>query len=93
MKLFLQKRTYYRVKRGQTAREIACAFSCPLRALIAYNGLSGEPEEGQILKIPPARNLYIVRGGESQTLLCGSAEQFEKRNGTKWLYPMQEIFL
>ena len=89
----MQRRIYYRVKRGQTAREIGRAFGCPLRALICLNGLAEDPREGEVLKIPPARNLYTVRGGESKALLCGSAEAFEERNGTKWLYPEQEVFL
>jgi len=49
---------------------------------------------GQVLIIPArAGNLYVVRGGESKTLLCGSPESFERKNATVWLYPAQEIFL
>lgn len=85
---------FYRVKKGQRVREIACAFGLPPRVLARENGLTEEAEEGQILKIPQERrNLYLVQGGESKTVLCGSAENFEKRNGTTRLYPTQIIFL
>ena len=93
MKLIRRDCIYYRVKRGQKLATVARAFGCPPRALAAFNDLSEEIEEGQIIKIPPCRNLYKVRGGESKSLLCGSEEGFEERNGTKCFYPAQQIFL
>lgn len=94
MKLSLVLSTYYRVKRGQTLACIARACSCPPRALAAYNGLTCEVCEGQVLRLPPkSYDLYTVRGGESKTLLCGSAGRFEEKNGTKYLYPAQVVFL
>lgn len=94
MELILDSCAYYRVKRGQTVREIARAFLLPARVLAAANGLVEEVRAGQVLRIPPrAGNLYTVRGGESKTLLCGSPENFFKKNATSCLYPMQEIFL
>lgn len=94
MKLSICVPDFYRVKKGQTLTEIASAFRLPPRVLAKANALNSEVREGQVLKIPAcAGNLYTVRGGESKTLLCGSKESFEERNGTKCLYPTQVIFL
>ena len=94
MKLLLKECGYYRVKKGQTLSEIARTFLVPARVLAVANGLTEEVRAGQVLKIPArAGNLYVVRGGESKTLLCGSPESFERKNATVWLYPAQEIFL
>lgn len=85
---------FYRVKKGQTLREIAFTFRIPPCVLARENELCEEVHEGQVLKIPKCRvNLYTVRGGESKTLLCGSKENFEQRNRTKCLYPTQVIVL
>ena len=94
MKLSLVPFAYYRVKKGQTLSMIARAYSCPPSVLVALNGLKKEPCEGEILLLPQSTyDLYTVRGGESKALLCGSKENFEKKNGTKCLYPCQEVFL
>lgn len=94
MELKLQETGFYRVKKGQSLSAIASVFRVPPRVLAAFNGLTGEPHEGAVLSIPPdRRNLYVVRGGESKSLLCGSAENFESRNHTKWLYPGQIVWL
>lgn len=93
MKLELLRRTYYRVKRGQSLALIAAAFGVPPRLLASVNALHAEPEEGRVLHIPPAGNMYTVRGGESRSLLCGSAERFAARNGTNALYPTQQVLL
>lgn len=85
---------FYRVKKGQKLCDVSKAFGVPSRLLAFCNGLKGEIREGQILRLPPlSGNLYTVRGGESKTLLCGTAEAFEEKNGTKHLYPTQTIFL
>ncbi|MCI8343390.1 MAG: LysM peptidoglycan-binding domain-containing protein [Clostridia bacterium] len=85
---------FYRVKKGQTLCAIARAFGYPPRFLAARNRLKEEVREGQILLLPAREgNLYTVRGGESKTLLCGSAQAFEERNGTKWLFPTQQVYL
>ena len=82
------------MKKGQTLSEIASVFRLTPCFLARENGLHEEVREGQVLVIPKcSRNLYVVRGGESKTLLCGSKENFEKRNATKCLYPTQTIFL
>ncbi|MGN0823064.1 MAG: hypothetical protein ACI4NG_04760 [Candidatus Gallimonas sp.] len=85
---------YYRVKRGQTLRMIAETFSLPPHCLARRNALSEEPEEGRILLIPAREsNLYVVRGGESKTQLCGSPSRYEEINGTAALYPAQTVLL
>lgn len=93
MNVQLVRTSTYRVKRGQTLCDVARAFCCPPSAVASLNALKEEPEEGRVLLIPPARDLYLVRGGESRTLLCGSEENFYARNGTSCLYPGQTVFL
>ena len=94
MKLSLVRTGLYRVKRGQTLCCVAHAFGLPPRVLAAENGLSEELFEGQLLKIPAAAgNLYIVRGGESRRLLCGSEENVERRNKTALLYIGQSVLI
>lgn len=94
VKLILQDREFYRVKKGQTLNGIALAFSVPARLIAAENGLQEEVRGGEILRIPARRgNLYTVRGGESKTLLCGGDEAFSEKNGTQWLYPTQKVVL
>lgn len=93
MELQLIRPKIHRVCRGQTLSSIARTFGVTPRVLAAANNLICEVEEGQLLTIPPAGNLYRVRGGESCTLLCGSLENFQKRNVTEHLYPTQEVLL
>ena len=94
MKLQLCEFEYYRVKRGQNLLSIAEAFFVPPRFLAVYNDLDDEPQAGRILKIPKqSGNLYVVKGGESKTLLCGSPENFEEKNKTTLLYPGQVVVL
>ena len=78
---------YYKIKEGQTLREIAAAFSVAERLLVKENGLTAEPKTGQILKIPFERgNGYTVRAGDTKALLCGSEENYAKKNGTDIFY-------
>ena len=94
MKLSLIQPTYYRVKRGQTISSIAKTYNLPPRLLAAKNSLDEEVREGQVLEIPGSSgNLYVVRGGESKTLLCGSPENFERKNGTACFYVGQVVLL
>ena len=93
MELQLIRPKIHRVCRGQTLSSIARTFGVTPRVLAAANNLICEVEEGQLLTIPPAGNLYRVRGGESCTMLCGSRENFYERNATKYLYPTQEVIL
>ena len=78
---------FYQVKKGQSLREIAEYFSVSERLLARENGLSAPPCAGQILRIPKAKgNAYIVQAGDTKALLCGSAEAYEKKNGTDVFY-------
>ncbi len=85
---------FYKVKCGQTVAEIARAFSTTTALLICENQLVEEAYDGQILKIPCSRgNLYTAQAGEGKTLLCGSEENFERKNGTSILYPGMKVLL
>ncbi len=94
MKLSLIVPKYYRVKRGQTVFTIAKTFSIPPKLLVLANDLHEEVEEGQVIKIPKAEgNLYVVQGGESKSMLCGSPENFLKLNGTACFYIGQTVLI
>ncbi len=82
-----ETRKYYQVKRGQSLGEIAEYFSVSPYLLARENGLQSPPEAGRILQIPTLKgNLYTVREGDTKELLCGSAERYERLNGTKLFY-------
>ena len=69
-------------------------FRLTARVLAEYNGLKEEPQEGEVLSIPKIfGNFYVVRGGESMKLLCGSRENFIAKNKTEHLYPGQIILI
>ncbi len=94
VKLELATGAYFRVKRGQTIAEIARVFHTTPRLIAAENGLSAPPQAGQVLKIPERTgDLYVVRGGESKTLLCGSPEAFARKNASEALYIGQCVVL
>ena len=60
MKLELEQKTYYRLKKGQSLADVASAYGVPPRVLAALNGLKEEPREGSVLQIPAERrNLYM----------------------------------
>lgn len=85
---------YYKVKKGQTLRVVAEAFSVPETRIAAENGLKGEITEGQLLRLPQEKgNLYIVRAGDTKELLCGSAGNYKKKNGTDAFYPGMKIWI
>lgn len=94
MELSLKQTRYYRVKRGQTLALIAETFRIPAPVLARENALTSDVEEGQVIIVPAVRrDVYCVRGGESKTLLCGSAARFSELNATACLYPGQIILL
>lgn len=94
MKLSLDIPRIYRVKKGQTLSSVANAFQVPPFLLARENALEEEISEGQVLLIGPVRgNAYVVRGGESKTLLCGSPARFEELNGTSCFYIGQRVYL
>ncbi|MBQ3220735.1 MAG: LysM peptidoglycan-binding domain-containing protein [Clostridia bacterium] len=85
---------YYKVKEGQTLRQIAEAFSVSAYLLARENGLTEEVQPGQILFIPPERgNAYRACATDTKPLLCGSVENYEKRNGGGVLYPGMLVIL
>ena len=84
----------YKVKDGQALQEIAEYFSVSLFLLAKINGLTAEPKKGQVLRIPKERgNAYIVREGDTKALLCGSEENYRKRNGTDVFYIGMRVIL
>ena len=88
---------YHKVQAGQTAKTIAEAYGVSVYRLALENGLKEEVSVGQILRIPLERgNTYTVQRGDTKSLLCGSAEAFDKRNaggGVGVLYPGMRIIL
>ena len=85
---------YYRVKQGQTVKDVAAAFGVAVGVLIRENALTQELYVGQVLKIPTARgNRYVAQAGDTRTLLCGSDEQYFQKNGTLTLYPGMSVIL
>lgn len=92
--LKMEIRQYYQVKDGQALRCIAEAFSVSERLLIQENNLTGEPFAGQILRIPAERgNAFTAQAGQSKSLLCGSEENYRKKNGTDILYIGMRVIL
>ncbi|MBO7298122.1 MAG: LysM peptidoglycan-binding domain-containing protein [Clostridia bacterium] len=92
LKIELQK--YYKVKKGQTLQGIAVAFCLSPHVLARENGLKNEVQEGQILCIPPCRgNAYTANATDTPVLLCGSEENFHKKNGMVKVYPGMRVIL
>lgn len=87
-------RVLYKVKEGQSLREIAEYFSVSEYLLASYNGLTEAPQKGQVLRIPSAQgNAYIVREGDTKAMLCGSEEKFREKNGTDVFYIGMRVIL
>ncbi len=85
--LKIERAQYYKVKSGQTLQEIAEFFSLSQSLLMKENALKEEVHAGQILKIPiECGNAYVVQAGDSKELLCGSAENYRRKNGTDVFY-------
>ena len=85
---------YYQVKSGQNIKDVSWAFGVAVGALIRENGLTQELYEGQLLCIPDLLgDRYIVQPTDTKTLLCGSAENYEKKNGTQVFYPEMMVIL
>ena len=92
--LRLKQRKFYRVQEGQTLREISEAFCVSEFLLAKCNQLKSPPYAGQILLIPDERgNVYTVKQGDTKALLCGSDENFERKNGTDILYLGMRVIL
>lgn len=86
---------YYRVKNGQTIKQIAFTFGVAERLLVKENKLTCEPSVGQILYVPKREigNALTAYSSATKTLLCGNESNFEKRNGTAILYPGMRVVL
>lgn len=94
VKLLLKDSVTYRVKKGQTLKDVAAAFSLPELLIARHNDLKEEVAAGQIVKLPKVRgNLYTVREGDTKTLLSGSDENFEKTNGSGVIYPGLKVLV
>ena len=94
MMLKIERVKYYKVKSGQTLREIAAFFSVSEYRIVELNGLKEEVWCGQLLKIPTETgNSYIVQAGDSKELLCGSAENYRQKNGTDNFYIGMRVIL
>ena len=77
----------YKVKKGQTLRDVAQAFSVAEGNLVQINALTQELYPGQLLKIPFQRgHAYVVQEGDTPILLCGSKERFYEMNGVEECY-------
>ena len=84
----------YKVKDGQTLRDIAEYFSVSEFLLAKTNGLQEEPKKGRVLLIPKERgNAYTVRERDSKELLCGSTENYRMKNGTDAFYIGMRVIL
>ena len=82
-----EKCKYYKVKTGQTLRGIAEYFSVSEYLLAKENDLHAPIFAGQILCIPSETgNASIVREGDTKSLLCGSEENYLRKNGTDVFY-------
>ena len=92
--LSVEKRKLHIVRRGQTVKSIAEFYSVSEYLLAKENGLTKEPFEGQVLKIPSERgNAYFVRAGDNKALLCGSEERYFQKNGTDIFYIGMRVIL
>ena len=94
MMLKMNLKKYHIVREGQTLATISVAYSVSEGRLIADNHLSEQPFVGQILTIPDERgNFYVVREGDSKALLCGSEENYRRKNGTDVFYVGMKVLL
>ncbi len=89
-----EKWDHYKIKEGQTLREVAEYFSVSEYLLAKENGLKEPIDKGQVLKIPKETgNAYVVREGDTKEFLCGSKENYLRKNGTDIFYIGMRIVL
>ncbi len=92
--LKIERKNFFKVKKGQTLSKVARAFCLSERVLAKANNLRGEVFEGQILYIPNlSGNAYTATPADTPALLCGSKENFIKKNGDSALYPGMRVIL
>ena len=91
--LKIEYKKLHKVSNGETLEKIALVYRLPVRDIVKENRLSGEVWVGQVLVLPDRQgDLYTVQAGDSKSLLCGSKENYEKKNG-KSLYPGLKVWL
>ena len=89
-----ERRNYYKIKEGQTLRQVANYFSVSEYLLAKVNGLKEPIRTGQILEIPQeSGNAYVVCEGDTKEKLCGSEENYFRKNGTDVFYIGMRIIL
>ena len=82
------------VRKGQSLANIAEFYCVSAHLLAKENDLKEEVYAGQVLKIPNEKgNAYFVQEGDSKALLCGSEENYEKKNGTDIFYIGMRVIL
>ncbi len=82
------------MKAGQSLKDVAEYFSVSKWLLAKENGLNAPLYAGQVLRIPKERgNRYVVQEGDTKELLCGSAENYAKKNGTDAFYIGMTVIL
>ncbi len=91
--LKVARKKWHKVARGQTLKSIAKTYCLSEYAIASVNRLTEEVTVGQILYLPDlSGNQYTAKEGEDKILLCGSVENYEKRNG-RHLYPGKRVTL
>lgn len=92
--LYSVSRQFHTVREGQNLQKIADYYSVSAYLLVQENSLTGELYAGQVLKIPSAKgNAYFVQEGDTKALLCGSEENYRKKNGTDIFYIGMRVIL
>ncbi|MBR2341724.1 MAG: LysM peptidoglycan-binding domain-containing protein [Clostridia bacterium] len=92
--LKLEEKKLHTVRAGQTLYSIARAYQIPETAIIFENSLCADLHVGQVLILPQKRgNYYTAQAGDGPALLCGSKENYKKKNGTELLYPQMKVWL
>ena len=89
-----ERRKYYKIKEGQTLRKVAEFFSVSEFLLAKINGICEEVCLGQILEIPKeCGNAYVVCEEDTKEKLCGSEENYFRKNGPDVFYIGMRIIL
>ena len=83
----------YKVKRGQTIKMLASELSTTAYAIVGENHLIEELFEGQLIVLPRQGALYTVQAGDTKSLLCGSDEEYARKNRTQIFYPGMRALL
>lgn len=92
--LYSVTKQFHTVRKGQSLSDIADFYCVSTYLLAKENGLREEVYAGQVLKIPNERgNVYFVQEGDTKALLCGSEENYEKKNGTDIFYIGMRVIL